>query len=1620
MRRAVWLLVSSVLASSAAANAAEICGNGKDDDTDPTQPGWGQADEGCYTPMQTGVCESPLSCMDTGWVSWTTGSLHYDVPADVAPKSPFGPTIGFRRFYTSMYAPATPTGSPAPVNRTPLGPRWQHNYMSWIDRSGTNAVLHTPQGEDVRATYAATDGTWNYFLAQPGHHYQWFRQRIGGANEYHVTTLTGVTMVYDNKGLLVEVWDRVAAPNTGRVLITWSTASTNKVIESVTDATGLRRLRFSYVGANLSAIDYQLQTASIWATHHTTSYAYANSTLSTVTIGGQLAQSNTYSAGYLVQIRDGDNRQLVTFKYAATTPGRTVSIDTPDGTVGFEYNTSRCGGNTSNSTKTALFFNRGSASSCTVDADCGAGLLCGGSTGIGATGTCFRAARCLTVDTTSSLVADVSPLGPPGECTGACAAVTKYMWNAALDMTAVKDAGGSHVSTIYNSDGLPTKMVFGDTDGEASTGTRWVAFYYPANLPPYPPRGRVTEIRRPSALALSGSCSPTATEPEGCAQTIYEYDPQSGEVAVEKVKGLTGYVAAPSPFTHVTTRTYDEHGRLTEVDGPLPGTDDVTAYSYYIWDAGQPKSFGFLYGSFDYVGGAQPWLSRLVQAYDVWGNVVDWQEPDSTRSCRTYSAARNVLIRTTEKMAGGPPSNTRCDTPDPSDLVEDYTWDTNLRLTSVKSAGGSCAYYEYDAKGRLARSKRRDDCTPASAGPREDYVYDAEGLLTAIDTYDAAGVVTRKRLATYYDSRQLQGLLNPVDTTKITSIAYDDRGVPKQISHAGNLGTTTLTVDNTYQLTKIERTRAGITDSWDLLRDPMSNITQVKDPDLREIKTIYDDQGLLVERIVPDQGSQQTFYNESGEVTRILRGPDPTSYTRDPFGRVTAVNLPWACGAPWTPEIAIKYDENAMCPSCKNLRGRVAEVRVTLLCDSNLPDKAFDQTTYYSYDAAGRIIAEYIRDDKNRIANQSYSWTKDGDLATVTMPSTAIIEWTHGSAASNADTDRVTAISRTSTPIIDHITWKPNGPVEQYDRRDTISGSPLRMKHAYDLAYQPTQIRLDAQNGTGPYYQLAVSSDAKGRVTKRDVYPSDPQLPGVFDSHYLYDDADRLLCESKIAAIACPTVAADVKNNLVGGLTGAGDRTTLLRPTAGSSGMTNTFTTKADGHRMLSVAQPPPLGTTTYQYNAKGQRIVEDNAALSTGNPPVNFDRRAITYDARDNVSSVSGFFRVGGAWHGYTMRNAFDVQNRRVFKAVEDTTTGLQQHWFFYYDPFGRLTEVRHIPNAAEVPVSTYTIYQLVWLDNLLVAYWQTDLPTGATTKRYVESDEAGRPVRMHAWSAGTNSQVVWAVDQDAWGFDKVVVGAGLFQPVVFPGQYRDVETASFLADGATVFRPALIHNGFRTYDPFTGTYLQIDPLVTKTWDEYTYAFGNPVGIVDPKGLKPVQEGRRNQNCTRVRTYRGDPDNGGVLTSDETFCHPLSEPLLGGLFPGLGSGGRPGIGGGVSGNIGGQRKEPAPKPPRNPAVCNSKLNALQAAIASSETAATTARRSIRNGVGAANGAVAACVFAYAIPGPGWAFAGACLLALYGASFPVADSDEDEALRDAARQKMDDARVTYMDCMYNL
>jgi YD repeat-containing protein len=178
----------------------------------------------------------------------------------------------------------------------------------------------------------------------------------------------------------------------------------------------------------------------------------------------------------------------------------------------------------------------------------------------------------------------------------------------------------------------------------------------------------------------------------------------------------------------------------------------------------------------------------------------------------------------------------------------------------------------YDALGRLARTKRRDDCLAASAGDRQEYVYDSEGLVTEIDTYDAASTLTRKQPMTYFASRRLQSLVNPVDPTKATTLVYDAGGMIAEVDGAAGLSKTTYAINNDRRITAENRYKTSTTyDTWSLLYDWLGEQSTVTDGDNKATQSVRDDLGRVVKLVSPDLAFPTLrIYDAASRLTSVV------------------------------------------------------------------------------------------------------------------------------------------------------------------------------------------------------------------------------------------------------------------------------------------------------------------------------------------------------------------------------------------------------------------------------------------------------------------------------------------------------------------------------------------------------------------------------------------------------------------------------------------------------------------------------------------------------------------------------------------------------------------------------
>ena len=154
-------------------------------------------------------------------------------------------------------------------------------------------------------------------------------------------------------------------------------------------------------------------------------------------------------------------------------------------------------------------------------------------------------------------------------------------------------------------------------------------------------------------------------------------------------------------------------------------------------------------------------------------------------------------------------------------------------------------------------------------------------------------------------------------------------------------------------------------------------------------------------------------------------------------------------------------------------------------------------------------------------------------------------------------------------------------------------------------------------------------------------------------------------------------------------------------------------------------------------------------------------------------------------------------------------------------YDEAGHL--------LSEYGIHGTLIEETVWMDDTPVAVIQ---PSGSTVAfYYVHTDHLNTPRKI---TRPSDNGLMWRWDPDTFGVlqpNANPAGLGtLTYNLRFPGQYFMNESW-------------LVTNGFRTYDPTTGRYLESDPIgLGGGINTYAYAAGNPISNVDLLGLDPLE----------------------------------------------------------------------------------------------------------------------------------------------------------------------------------
>jgi RHS repeat-associated protein len=267
-------------------------------------------------------------------------------------------------------------------------------------------------------------------------------------------------------------------------------------------------------------------------------------------------------------------------------------------------------------------------------------------------------------------------------------------------------------------------------------------------------------------------------------------------------------------------------------------------------------------------------------------------------------------------------------------------------------------------------------------------------------------------------------------------------------------------------------------------------------------------------------------------------------------------------------------------------------------------------------------------------------------------------------------------------------------------------------------------------------------------------------------------------------------------------------------------------------------------GGVTYSYDSKGNRVTRSEGG---GQSKYN-------YSVHDRLMSIEE--PVGTTKARYT----YNSLGQRVSKEVGGAKT------YFYYTEDGL---------ASEFDKDGALIRSYLYEPN---REWQERLLAVRQGGQYFYSvaDHLGTPQKL----INKDATVGWGVQYQAYGLAAPTTEL-ITNPLRFPGQYEDQESG-------------LYQNFHRDYDPRVGAYATQDPIgVFQTGaNRYGYVYGNPVHLVDPRGLSPDEDHDGIPDSLEIPhvdlldptrdnrdiDHDGRPDLPGV-------------PLLGGAAPGRGGG---------------------------------------------------------------------------------------------------------------------------------
>jgi RHS repeat-associated protein len=692
--------------------------------------------------------------------------------------------------------------------------------------------------------------------------------------------------------------------------------------------------------------------------------------------------------------------------------------------------------------------------------------------------------------------------------------------------------------------------------------------------------------------------------------------------------------------------------------------------------------------------------------------------------------------------------------------------------------------FGYDGSGRLIS-------LTASTGQSITLTYNAAGLVSTLASSDG-GVVTYG-----YD------VTNQYLTT-VTSIE----------------GTTTYSYNKTSnELTGIQNADGSYTNlTYDATGRLLTLASQTT-----SLTLSYEEPGEISGTDALGHVSHQ-FYNEMGQVIKSIDAlGNPTYFTYDANGDVTTITD--AVGDTFT----YKYDSSGNLTSFTDPLGHTTELTYTAQGDLASYTDANDNLTSLSYGAAGV-------------------------LSTITYP-----DGTQESFALN-NLDETTSLVQRNGEAIDY-SYDGNGNITQENFADGT-----QYNYSYD-AYGDLLTATDSGGTTTFTY------NAQGAMTSV-TYPDGTSLTYTYNAagqlvkrvdqsgytlNYVYDAAGRPIQLVDGSNQPISTYTYDAGGNLVRQDNANGTYTTYQYDADGN--ITHLINYAPGGavnsrfdctYNLLNqlTSETTLDGVWDYTYDAAGQLT---RAIFTSSNPNIPNQDLAYNYDPVGNristiingvttnytVNAMNEYTSIGGVAQAYDADGNLisDGSTTYTYNALNQLTgfSNAQGSSQFTYNALGErinstingvFTEFLNDPNGTGTPTAEYnSAGQLITHINL--GQGLASQTTAAGANYFYDADPTGSIVGL------TNSSGAYVDQYRYLPFGTLLSSSG---SVANPFEFAGSEMVQ--ADA-----PNLYSMGLREYSATTGSFMSTDPLQIAggNWDLYTYAYNQPLQLVDPSGLKAL-----------------------------------------------------------------------------------------------------------------------------------------------------------------------------------